>query len=240
MSISRKSQADRLATAVRGRMARGWVFNRRVQFDGRNPGRYDGGSVIHTRGDVLMRAFTAVIERCPETGLFVGYVPGFPGAHSQGETQGRVAAKPGRGHRDAHGGRRTPTLNRNSSARKRCRWLDHAQATGAQAARGGLAPERTGLRRGAAGAALTSSSAIPTEEEPRCPSTRGGTSRRCCCERLLVTLACPPRILSQWVDRRTKTRAVGAQPSLAGILPACVRVSGSAPPGALAARATRG
>ena len=33
-----------------------------------------------------MRAYTAVIERCPETGLFVGYVPGFPGAHSQGET----------------------------------------------------------------------------------------------------------------------------------------------------------
>lgn len=33
-----------------------------------------------------MRTFTAVIERCPETGLFVGYVPGFPGAHSQGET----------------------------------------------------------------------------------------------------------------------------------------------------------
>ena len=33
-----------------------------------------------------MRKFTAVIERCPDTGLFVGYVPGFPGAHSQGET----------------------------------------------------------------------------------------------------------------------------------------------------------
>jgi predicted RNase H-like HicB family nuclease len=33
-----------------------------------------------------MRTFTAVIERCPDTGLFVGYVPGFPGAHSQGET----------------------------------------------------------------------------------------------------------------------------------------------------------
>ena len=33
-----------------------------------------------------MRAFTAVIERCPETGLYVGYVPGFPGAHSQGKT----------------------------------------------------------------------------------------------------------------------------------------------------------
>ncbi len=33
-----------------------------------------------------MRNFTAVIEKCSETGLFVGYVPGFPGAHSQGET----------------------------------------------------------------------------------------------------------------------------------------------------------
>ncbi len=34
-----------------------------------------------------MRAFTAVIEKCPEPGLFVGFVPGFPGAHSQGDTR---------------------------------------------------------------------------------------------------------------------------------------------------------
>lgn len=33
-----------------------------------------------------MRTFTAIVERDPETGLFVGYVPGFPGAHSQGES----------------------------------------------------------------------------------------------------------------------------------------------------------
>ena len=33
-----------------------------------------------------MRLFTAVIERCPDTGLYVGYVPGFLGAHSQGNT----------------------------------------------------------------------------------------------------------------------------------------------------------
>ncbi len=33
-----------------------------------------------------MRGFTAVIERCPDTGLYIGYVPGFPGAHSQAET----------------------------------------------------------------------------------------------------------------------------------------------------------
>ena len=33
-----------------------------------------------------MKTYTAVIEKCPDTGLYVGYVPGFPGAHSQGET----------------------------------------------------------------------------------------------------------------------------------------------------------
>lgn len=33
-----------------------------------------------------MRTFTAVVERCPDTNLYVGYIPGFPGAHSQGET----------------------------------------------------------------------------------------------------------------------------------------------------------
>ena len=33
-----------------------------------------------------MATFTAVIEKCNETGLYVGFVPGFPGAHSQGET----------------------------------------------------------------------------------------------------------------------------------------------------------
>jgi predicted RNase H-like HicB family nuclease len=33
-----------------------------------------------------MKSFTAIIEKDKETGLYVGYVPGFPGAHSQGET----------------------------------------------------------------------------------------------------------------------------------------------------------
>ncbi len=27
-----------------------------------------------------------MIERCPDTGLYIGHVPGFPGAHSQGES----------------------------------------------------------------------------------------------------------------------------------------------------------
>ena len=31
-----------------------------------------------------MRTFKFVVERDPETGLLVGYVPGWPGAHTQG------------------------------------------------------------------------------------------------------------------------------------------------------------
>ena len=33
-----------------------------------------------------MKTYTAVVEKCTHTGLYVGYVPGFPGAHSQGES----------------------------------------------------------------------------------------------------------------------------------------------------------
>ena len=34
----------------------------------------------------VMRSFSAVVEKCPDTGLYVGYVPGFPGAHTQAAT----------------------------------------------------------------------------------------------------------------------------------------------------------
>jgi predicted RNase H-like HicB family nuclease len=33
-----------------------------------------------------MKSFTAVVEKCPDTGLYVGHVPGLAGAHSQGAT----------------------------------------------------------------------------------------------------------------------------------------------------------
>jgi predicted RNase H-like HicB family nuclease len=33
-----------------------------------------------------MRTFSVVVECDPETGLYVGHVPGWPGAHSQGAT----------------------------------------------------------------------------------------------------------------------------------------------------------
>lgn len=40
-------------------------------------------SVVH---DYDMKTFTAIVERDPDTKFYVGYVPGFPGAHSQGQT----------------------------------------------------------------------------------------------------------------------------------------------------------
>jgi predicted RNase H-like HicB family nuclease len=33
-----------------------------------------------------MKSFTAVIEKDAQTSIYVGYVPGWPGAHSQGDT----------------------------------------------------------------------------------------------------------------------------------------------------------
>ena len=34
----------------------------------------------------MHKTYTAVVERSPETGLLVGFVPGWPGAHTQAET----------------------------------------------------------------------------------------------------------------------------------------------------------
>ena len=39
-----------------------------------------------------MPVYTAVIEKCPATSLYVGYVPGFPGAHSQAESLDELQA----------------------------------------------------------------------------------------------------------------------------------------------------
>lgn len=33
-----------------------------------------------------MRSFNYIVEKCADTGLYVGYVPGFPGAHSQADS----------------------------------------------------------------------------------------------------------------------------------------------------------
>jgi len=33
-----------------------------------------------------MRTYTAVVERDPDTLIYVGYIPGWPGAHTQAES----------------------------------------------------------------------------------------------------------------------------------------------------------
>jgi predicted RNase H-like HicB family nuclease len=33
-----------------------------------------------------VRTYTAVVERDPDTRLYVGYIPGWPGAHTQAES----------------------------------------------------------------------------------------------------------------------------------------------------------
>jgi len=53
----------------------------RLELEG---GEVDDG-LIHVI-NCAMKNFTAVVERDPVTGLLVGYVPGFPGAHSQAES----------------------------------------------------------------------------------------------------------------------------------------------------------
>lgn len=39
-----------------------------------------------------MKIFTAIVERDSETNLYIGYVPGLPGAHSQAETLDELQA----------------------------------------------------------------------------------------------------------------------------------------------------
>lgn len=35
---------------------------------------------------MLLKTYTAIVERCPDTNLYVGFIPGFPGTHTQAET----------------------------------------------------------------------------------------------------------------------------------------------------------
>lgn len=39
-----------------------------------------------------MRTFNVVVERDPDTGVYVGSVPGWPGAHSQAESLDELGA----------------------------------------------------------------------------------------------------------------------------------------------------
>jgi predicted RNase H-like HicB family nuclease len=39
-----------------------------------------------------VRTYTAVVERDPDTGMYVAHIPGWPGAHTQGESLDELQA----------------------------------------------------------------------------------------------------------------------------------------------------
>jgi predicted RNase H-like HicB family nuclease len=67
-----------------------WTFVARAGEGGRwasrSPALTFARSRVRSRTPRSMPTYTAVVERCADTGLYVGYVPGFPGAHTQAET----------------------------------------------------------------------------------------------------------------------------------------------------------
>src|SRR2546429_7612165 len=80
-----------------------WFETELQRFDGTAPGsaRYSKPQKPSAFGQNLrsgamlreeMRSFTAVIGRGPDGELYVGYVPGFPGAHSQGKSLDELQA----------------------------------------------------------------------------------------------------------------------------------------------------
>jgi predicted RNase H-like HicB family nuclease len=44
------------------------------------------------KGVGVMQVVNMVVERDPDTGLYVGYVPGWPGAHTQGASRDELLA----------------------------------------------------------------------------------------------------------------------------------------------------
>jgi len=59
-----------------------------------------------------MRTFNVVVERDPDTGLYVGQVPGWPGAHSQAAALDELRQNLHEVIRDAPRGRRTEARGR--------------------------------------------------------------------------------------------------------------------------------
>ena len=59
-----------------------------ASFGYQHPGQVISSIPNVLRRSLIMRSYTAVVERDTETGLLVGLIPGFRGAHSQGKHGG--------------------------------------------------------------------------------------------------------------------------------------------------------
>src|SRR5690606_9546272 len=113
-AAERRGDRDRARPLARGRVRGAGLLPRPPRRD--RPGHPGGRGVrrgvragepvagtpmIHPHASVVrretprrspMRTYSVIVERDPETSLFVGYVPGFPGAHSQAETLDELQA----------------------------------------------------------------------------------------------------------------------------------------------------
>jgi hypothetical protein len=68
-----------------------WMTDEEYAWETMAPiGREFGSPDFYRLRKIEVLAHGAIIERCTETGLFVGYVPGIVGAHAQGETRQEV------------------------------------------------------------------------------------------------------------------------------------------------------
>ncbi|MCY4586022.1 MAG: type II toxin-antitoxin system HicB family antitoxin [Bryobacterales bacterium] len=96
-----------------------------------------------------MKEYTAVVEQDPETGIYVGYVPGFPGAHSRAATLDELNTNlrevMGMLLKTASQYLKESLLELNGS-----RSPDHGKGAGSQAARSSCDFEASRLRRGSA------------------------------------------------------------------------------------------
>lgn len=80
-------------------------------------------------GESSMKTYTAVLERCLDTGLYVGYVPGFPGAHTQAATLDEL-------HDNLREVIEMLRWRRNSSALRLWWWANDGQTPGAETSGG--------------------------------------------------------------------------------------------------------
>ena len=83
-----------LETAIARLEAVGPVINAGHPIVVRPTGPAVFGAIVSLRdgtgGTRRMRTFDFVVERDPDTGVYVGYVPGWPGAHTQGAVLNEV------------------------------------------------------------------------------------------------------------------------------------------------------
>jgi len=171
MVMHRKGQLCRTSYAVRMILV-GWTFLAGAGVPARTWAMVEG-----SQGGEIMRSYRFVVERDPETDLLVGYVPGWPGARTQGadidELQQRTCARSSRCCSRTASRRSNRSSSTCAPSRSPDPW---AACRSSSLGRSSLSSRPTAAARPAR-AARTSSSVTPMAAPPRYPSTPAAISR---------------------------------------------------------------